>query len=48
VLEPGARINLFTIPPQTAFWTDAIFWALLASSLMLAAGFLTRANSIAT
>jgi len=48
VLEPGPRINVFTLIPQTAFWTDAIFWALLASALMLTVGFLTRTNSIAT
>ena len=48
MLEPGPRINVFTILPQTAFWTDIVFWVLLACSLMLAIGFLTRANSIAT
>lgn len=45
-LEPGARINVFAILPQTAFWTDAVFWVLLISAAMLTVGFLTRANSI--
>ena len=47
-LEPGLRLNVFAALPQTAFWTDAVFWILLASAIMLTVGFLTRANSILT
>lgn len=45
-LEPGPRLNVFAILPQTAFWSDALFWVLLLSAVMLTVGFLTRANSI--
>jgi hypothetical protein len=45
-LEPGTRVNIFALLPQTAFWSDAVFWVLLLSALMLTVGFLTRANCI--
>jgi hypothetical protein len=45
-LEPGTRINVFPLLPQTAFWSETVFWLLLFSAAMLTAGFLTRANSI--
>ncbi len=44
-IETGARINVFAIVGHSAFWTDAVFWILLASTLMLTVGFQTRANS---
>lgn len=45
-LEPGSRVNLFAILPQTAFWTDAVFWALIASAVLLALGLFTRVSSV--
>ena len=46
-LETGARLNLFTLIPQTDAWIDAFFWVFLASAILLAAGFLTRLSSVA-
>ena len=45
-IETGARIDVFAIVGRSAFWTDAVFWILLASAFMLTVGFWTRANSI--
>lgn len=45
-LEPGPRLNLFTVLPQENAWISAFFWVFLASAAMLAAGFLSRFNSI--
>jgi len=45
-IETGARIDVFAIVGQSAFWRDAVFWILLASAFMLTVGFRTRANSI--
>ena len=45
-VEPGTRLNLFTIVPQSDGWIDAFFWILLGSAMMLATGFLTRLNSV--
>ncbi|HEY6342168.1 MAG TPA: hypothetical protein VIY49_11800 [Bryobacteraceae bacterium] len=45
-MEPGTRINLFPILPQTAFWADAIFWALVISAILLAIGLFTRTASM--
>lgn len=45
-IEAGPRINVFTFLGHSAFWTDAVFWILLASTLMLIVGFQTRASSI--
>jgi len=45
-LEPGRRLNLFTILPQDDAWIGAFFWVFLASAAMLTAGFLSRVNSI--
>jgi vitamin K-dependent gamma-carboxylase-like protein len=45
-VEPGTRLNLFTIIPQTDGWIGAFFWIFLASAILLTAGFLTRANSV--
>jgi hypothetical protein len=46
-VERGARINLFAFLPETAFWTNAVFWMLVVSALLLAVGLYTRASSIA-
>lgn len=45
-LEPGTRINLFAIIPQSDAWIDAVFWIFLGSAALLTAGFLTRLNSV--
>ncbi|HEY2018219.1 MAG TPA: HTTM domain-containing protein [Bryobacteraceae bacterium] len=45
-LEPGPRLNLFTLLPQTDFWANAVFWVLLASAVFLALGLFTRASSV--
>jgi HTTM domain len=46
-LEPGHRLNLFTIIPQTDAWIGAIFWIALGSALLLTIGLFTRSSSIA-
>ena len=45
-LEPGLRLNLFTILPQDDRWVIALFWIFLASAFLLTIGFLSRLNSI--
>jgi hypothetical protein len=46
-VEPGTRINLFTIMPQDDRWIAAFFWVFLVCGLMLTAGLWTRLSSIA-
>lgn len=45
-VEPGVRINLLTVIPQTDSWINAFFWVFLGSAVLLAVGFLTRLNSV--
>ncbi len=45
-LEPGTRLNLFSIIPQTDGWINAYFWVFLGSATLLTIGFLTRFNSV--
>jgi len=45
-LEPGARLNLFAVIPQTDAWINALFWIFLGSAILLTIGFLTRLNSL--
>jgi Vitamin K-dependent gamma-carboxylase len=45
-LEPGVRLNLFTILPQDDRWIIALFWIFLASAVLLTVGFLSRLNSM--
>ena len=45
-LEPGARLNLFTVIPQSDAWIEALFWVFLGSAILLTIGFLTRFNSV--
>src|ERR1700722_18150809 len=45
-VEPGTRINLFTVMPQDDRWIAAFFWVFLVSALMLTAGWWTRLSSI--
>jgi hypothetical protein len=45
-IEPGPRLNLFVLLPQTNGWINAYFWVFLASAFLLTIGLLTRFNSI--
>src|SRR6202041_4007500 len=45
-MEPGPRLNLFTIIPQSDSWVRILFWVSLISAVCLACGLFTRANSI--
>ena len=47
-IEPGTRINVFALLPQTAFWSDAVFWVMLASALMVSIGLFTRTSTVIT
>jgi hypothetical protein len=45
-LEPGRRLNLFSVIPQSDSWVNGLFWVFLASAILLTVGFLTRINSV--
>ena len=45
-LEPGMRLNLLAVIPQTDTWIEAFFWMFLGSAILLTIGFLTRLNSL--
>ena len=45
-VEPGMRINLFNVIPQSDAWINALFWIFLVSALSLTLGFLTRFNAL--
>jgi len=45
-LEPGSRLNLFSIIPQSDAWISAVFWLALGSAILLTAGLFTRMNSV--
>jgi len=45
-VEPGMRLNLFTVIPQDDAWIDALFWLFLASAVLLAIGLWTRVSSV--
>jgi hypothetical protein len=47
-VEPGTRLNLFTVIPQNDSWIEGLFWVFLASSVSLTIGFLTRISSVIT
>jgi hypothetical protein len=46
-IEPGVRLNLFTIMPQDDRWVAALFWVLLVFAVLLTIGCFTRLSSIA-
>jgi hypothetical protein len=46
-IEPGVRINLFTVMPQDDRWIVAFFWVFLVCAVMLTAGLWTRLSSAA-
>ena len=45
-VEPGMRLNLFTVMPQDDHWIAAFFWVFLGFALLLTAGVWTRFSSI--
>jgi len=45
-IEPGMRLNLFTVIPQSDPWIIALFWVFLISAVCLTIGFLTRLNTV--
>ena len=45
-LEPGPRLNLFTILPQSDAWIEALFWLSLSLAVLLSAGLFTRVSNI--
>jgi hypothetical protein len=45
-VEPGIRLNVFTLMPQDDRWIAAFFWVFLIFALMLMAGLWTRLSSI--
>jgi hypothetical protein len=45
-VEPGLRLNLFTVMPHDDRWVEALFWFFLAFAVFLTCGFLTRISSI--
>lgn len=45
-LEPGPRLDLFVMIPQTDGWINAVFWIALASAVLLTLGVFTRASSV--
>ncbi len=46
-VEPGMRLNLFTVMPQDDRWIAAFFWIFLGFALLLTAGLWTRVSSVA-
>jgi hypothetical protein len=45
-LEPGSRVNLFSMIPQSDAWIEGLFWVTLGSATLLTVGLFTRVNSI--
>jgi hypothetical protein len=45
-LEPGPRLNILAMLPQTDFCINLFFWVFLAAAVLLAAGLFSRFNSI--
>ena len=46
-LEPGVRLNLFTVLPQDDRWIEAFFWLFLGFVALLTIGLFTRVSSVA-
>jgi hypothetical protein len=46
-VEPGIRLNLFTVMPQDDRWIAAFFWIFLGCVLLLTAGLWTRVMTVA-
>ncbi len=46
VIEPGPRINLFTVFPQNDHWVTGFFWFSLTFAILLTVGLWTRVSSV--
>jgi Vitamin K-dependent gamma-carboxylase len=46
-VEPGMRINLFTVLPQDDRWIASFFWVCLLTAVLLTLGVFTRVSSVA-
>jgi hypothetical protein len=46
VVEPGIRLNMFTVMPQDDRWIAAFFWVFLVCVLLLTLGLWTRVMSV--
>src|ERR1700678_884993 len=46
-VEPGVRLNLFTLMPQDDRWIAAFFWVCLGFAVLLTIGLWTRISSVA-
>jgi hypothetical protein len=46
-IEPGVRLNLFKLMPQSDAWVEALFWVALLFAVLLTLGLLSRASSVA-
>jgi Vitamin K-dependent gamma-carboxylase len=44
-LEPGTRLNVFTIIPQNNHYIETLFWVFLAAAMCLTIGLLTRLSA---
>jgi len=47
ILEPGHRLNLFAVIPQSNAWIAGFFWVFLGFAALLTVGLWTRLSSIA-
>ncbi len=45
-LEPGRRLNLFSVLPADDHWILGLFWVFLVTAVLLALGLFTRISSI--
>jgi hypothetical protein len=45
-LEPGNRLNLFSMIPQSDAWIQTLFWVALGSAILLTTGLYTRISSV--
>ena len=45
-VEPGVRLNLFTVMPQNDSWITAFFWIFLCFAVLLTIGLWTRLSSV--
>jgi hypothetical protein len=45
-VEPGVRLNLFTIIPQTDLAINTLFWVFLVAAVFLTAGLFTRLSTL--
>lgn len=45
-LEPGNRLNLFSVLPHSDAWIESLFWFSLSSAILLTIGLFTRLNSV--